>query len=441
MAPVQIASLQNELSRSPAPSEVKFLLLRPSDYFPIQLSTAVDQKLVFQGSLGLLRVKDAKEAASVLQSWVQDKTKAFQITLLVHPGWTALNPAEVDARVMVAFQIVGKAVPVTVLHERPLQDMDWHIVGKVQLAYLSLLKQRANQIDPETFVTWCGQLFGYTPAVQLRVLSTEQCLALGMHAFVAMGHAATKKSRVLIAEYVGRADAPRVALVGKGVTFDSGGLNLKPDDAMSTMYTDKAGACAVMAAVYGLALKKAPVNVVAVAGLLENAIGPQAVHVDDILPTMSGKKIEIKNTDCEGRVLLADVLWYTGTKLQPAIMVDMATLTGSIHETFHQYRGAVFGTNMSLVQKMYALGEALGEKVWPMPLEADLDVSSRFADVRNYSKDEPDGLFAARFLSEFVPPTVSAWLHIDCAGMVIDKDDNLSPTGPRLLMSFVESLQ
>ena len=434
-------NLTNTLLSNLSPESTNIVVKRTADPFIFQYAP---QQLCFTAinnqPVGILVAEDAADAASAIQKYdAGDKP----INLYIHPNWSALDAEELYGRTMVSLKTFNKANKIKVFYQGQVRPYvsPWVFIAEAQSAYVGLTMQRGNQINPETFVTYTRALFHrILPTVNITVLTQADCIKLKMDAFVAMGRGAAVAPRVLIIEYVSDPRAQRIALVGKGVTYDTGGINLKTED-INNMYTDKAGAAAVVCAVYGLALKQAQVNVVAVAGLIENAIGPLSVRPDDILTTMSGKTIEVVDTDAEGRVILADLLWYTGMTYKPSIMIDMATLTSDMAQTFHMYRVPIFGNQASVIKHLLAIGEKTGERLWPMPLIEEIDVSSLFATVKNISKDPCDGLYAARFLSEFVPSSVPAWIHIDFGGICISDEQIVNPFGPNLLMTFIESVK
>jgi leucyl aminopeptidase len=207
-----------------------------------------------------------------------------------------------------------------------------------------------------------------------------------------------------------------VAFIGKGVTFDTGGISIKPAQGMEDMKGDMAGAACVVGLMRALAARKAKVNAVGVIGLVENMPDGKAQRPGDIVTSMSGQTIEIINTDAEGRLVLADVLHYVNTRFKPKFMIDLATLTGAIIVALgHDYAG-LFSNNDQLCERLSQAGEATGERVWRMPLGADYDklIDSKFADVKNTGGRNASAITAAQFLQRFVGGT--PWAHLDIAG-------------------------
>jgi leucyl aminopeptidase len=225
--------------------------------------------------------------------------------------------------------------------------------------------------------------------------------------------------------------AERIVLVGKGVTFDSGGLNLKPGDSMLTMKSDMSGAAAVLAAMTALRDTGCPYEVHGLLGLVENMTGPGAYKPGDVLETYSGKTVEVINTDAEGRLVLCDLLAYAAEKLRPTRIVDLATLTGACVVALGNLASGLFSRHDDLAWEILDAGRLAGEKIWRMPLyEEYLDMLQKGpADLRNLGERWGGAITAALFLGEFVPRDLP-WLHLDIAGPAFtEKDLPHAPTG------------
>ncbi len=218
----------------------------------------------------------------------------------------------------------------------------------------------------------------------------------------------------------GRTKESPVAFVGKGVVFDTGGISIKPASGMEDMKGDMAGAAAVTGLMRVLAGRKAKVNAIGVIGLVENAVDGNAQRPGDIVAAMSGRTIEIINTDAEGRLVLADALHYTETRFKPKFIIDLATLTGAIVVALGHHHAGLFATDDSLAEKLRVAGEATGERVWRMPLSPDYDriIDSKFADVKNSGGRWAGSITAAQFLKRFVKQT--PWVHLDIAGTAME---------------------
>jgi leucyl aminopeptidase len=212
-----------------------------------------------------------------------------------------------------------------------------------------------------------------------------------------------------------RGDQP-VAFVGKGVCFDTGGISIKPAGSMEDMKGDMGGAACVVGLMHALAARKAKVNVVGAIGVVENMPDGNAQRPGDIVTSMSGQTIEIINTDAEGRLVLADVLWYVAKKFKPKFMVDLATLTGAIMVALGTEYAGLFSNNDELAERLMKVGMATGERVWRMPLgpEYDKQIDSQFADMKNTGTRNGGSITAAQFLQRFVDDT--PWAHLDIAG-------------------------
>lgn len=277
--------------------------------------------------------------------------------------------------------------------------------------------------------------------VKVTILSPEQVLEAGMGSLYGVSQGSQHKAHLLVAHWEGSDDQP-VALVGKGNTFDTGGYNLKTNsDSILRMQTDKAGAAAVAGAVAALAAQKAAVNVVGVMPLSQNSISAEAKLPGDVVTAGDGTTIEVASTDAEGRLILADGIWYTREHFNPRAIVDIATLTGSKVRALGTDYAAVFSEHEDLLESMRESGELTGERVWQLPLgpyEGIID--SRIADIRNTGS--PGAQAGAVLLQHFAADT--PWLHIDMAGdALVDSSSGIHPEGAtgygtRLLTEWVK---
>jgi leucyl aminopeptidase len=254
--------------------------------------------------------------------------------------------------------------------------------------------------------------------VSVETLDEKAMGKLGMNALLAVGRGSARESRLVAMRWNGARSkrAKPIAIVGKGVCFDSGGISIKPSAGMEDMKGDMGGAACVVGLMHALAARKAKVNVVGVVGLVENMPDGDAVRPGDILTSMSGQTIEIVNTDAEGRLVLSDALWYTQEKYSPRAIIDLATLTGAVIVALGNDVAGLFSNNDQLAQRLTAAGEATGEKVWRLPLGPAYDklIDSKFADMKNTGGRSGGSITAAQFLQRFVKET--PWAHLDVAG-------------------------
>ncbi len=279
----------------------------------------------------------------------------------------------------------------------------------------TLVNLPPNLLYPESFAEKAKELEKLGVAVE--ILDVPAMEALGMRALLGVGQGSKRPSRVVIMRWSGGPrDAQPVAFVGKGVCFDSGGVSLKPGAGMEDMKGDMAGAACVVGLMHALASRKAAVNAVGAIGVVENMPGGGAQRPSDIVTAMSGATIEIINTDAEGRLVLADVLWHVQDAYKPAFMVDLATLTGAILVALGQEYAGLFSNNDELVQRLTEAGTKTGEKLWRMPLGPAYDklIESKFADIKNTGGRNAGSITAAQFLQKFVNDT--PWAHLDIAG-------------------------
>jgi leucyl aminopeptidase len=258
--------------------------------------------------------------------------------------------------------------------------------------------------------------------VKVEIFDVGAMKKLGMNALLGVGQGSAHDSRMVVMQWNGAGknaakDKAPLAFIGKGVCFDSGGLSLKPANSMMGMKGDMGGAAAVVGLMHALARRKARVNAVGLIGLVENMPDGNAQRPNDIVKTMSGKTIEVLNTDAEGRLVLADVLWYAQSRFKPRFMVDLATLTGAILVALGSEHAGIFSNNDELCERLTKAGLAEGEPVWRLPLGDAYDrlVKSKIADMKNIGGPYAGSITAAQILQRFVNKV--PWAHLDIAGV------------------------
>jgi len=279
----------------------------------------------------------------------------------------------------------------------------------------TLVNEPPNVLFPEEFAARAEKLEKL--GVDVEILGMKELEKLGMRALLGVGQGSSRESRVVIMRWNGaKKDKQPVAFVGKGVTFDTGGISIKPASGMEDMKGDMGGAACVVGLMHALASRKANVNVIGAIGLVENMPDGNAQRPGDIVTSMSGQTIEIINTDAEGRLVLADVLWHVQDKFKPAFIVDLATLTGAILVALGQEYAGLFSNNDELAERLSVAGKATGELVWRMPLCKAFDkmVDSKFADMKNTGGRFAGSSTAAQFLQRYINDT--PWVHLDVAG-------------------------
>ncbi|MEH3146755.1 MAG: leucyl aminopeptidase [Methylobacterium frigidaeris] len=279
-----------------------------------------------------------------------------------------------------------------------------------------LVNEPPNVLDPEEFARRTEALEKL--GVSVEVLDEKAMKKLGMRALLAVAQGSAKEARVVVMRWNGGTDAGEapVAFIGKGVCFDSGGISIKGSGGMEDMKGDMAGAACVVGLMHALAARKAKVNAIGAIGIVENMPDGKAQRPGDIVTSMSGQTIEIINTDAEGRLVLADVLWHVHQEYKPRFMIDLATLTGAILVALGQEYAGLFSNSDELAGRLIAAGEATGEKVWRMPLAPGFDklIDSKFADMKNTGGRHGGSATAAQFLKRFVGDV--PWIHLDIAG-------------------------
>jgi leucyl aminopeptidase len=309
-----------------------------------------------------------------------------------------------------------------------------HVAGAA-LWVRDMQSEPANVLYPEEFVRRTREAAKGLAGVSIGVLDVPAMEKLGMGAILGVGRGSVRPPRMLIVRYRGAgADAP-IAFAGKGITFDSGGISIKPNDGMWQMKSDMTGAAVSVATVIALAKSKARVNAVGVAALAENMPDGGAIRPGDVLSSMSGKTIEIMSTDAEGRLVLADAVWYAQMKDKPRLLIDVATLTGSVRTALSDEYAAVFSRDDETAAQLLKAGEATSEELWRLPLHPNhfKQVKSDIADVKNGDTGPPGASTGAAFIASFVKEE-QLWAHLDIAS--VDWLMEARPTAPKGASGF-----
>lgn len=307
----------------------------------------------------------------------------------------------------------------------------------------TLVAEPANIMTPDSLSKIAESL--QKDGIKVEVFGEKELKKLGMNALLGVGQGSDKESHLVVMRWEGgtKNEAP-LAFIGKGVTFDTGGISIKPAANMEDMKWDMAGSGAVIGLMKTLALRKAKVNVVGVAGIVENMPSGSAQRPGDVVKSLSGQTIEVINTDAEGRLVLADALWYTQERFKPKLMVNLATLTGAIVVCLGSERAGLFTAEEDLAQKLTKAGENVGELLWRFPLDDayDKDINSEIADMKNVGSSRGAGsITAAKFLQRFTNSV--PWAHLDIAGVAWTQKDlpccakGATAFGVRLLDRFI----
>lgn len=343
----------------------------------------------------------------------------------------------------------GRDAPLTVVGAAGADSYDRQGKALVEGVVFTrdLISEPSNVKYPEVFVERTRAAFKGVAKVRIEALGVPEMEKLGMGAILSVGKGSPRPPRMLIVEYRGGGSEAPIVLAGKGITFDSGGISLKPGSGMWRMRTDMAGASAVVGTVLSLAKSGAPVNVVAVAALAENMPDGGATRPGDVVKAYNGKTIEVTNTDAEGRVVLADAVSYADARYNPAVIVDVATLTGAVGGALGDEYAGLFSRHDALAAQLTTAGKAVGEPLWQLPLNPVLTdvMKSGVADILNSPEGaRPGASIGAHFIGEFVKPE-TPWAHIDVAYTVwTDKAQPTAPKGAvgygvRLLDTFVRN--
>ncbi len=307
-----------------------------------------------------------------------------------------------------------------------------------------LVNEPANILTPPEFVERLRAL--EAEGLKVEVLDKRALTSLGMNAMLAVGQGSAQPSAAVILRWSGApASEGNIVFVGKGVCFDSGGISIKPSQGMEEMKGDMAGAAAVAGALVALARRKAPVNAIGFVGLVENMPSGTAIRPGDVVTSASGQTIEILNTDAEGRLVLADLLWYAQAHLEPKLLITLATLTGAILVALGKEYAGLFSNNDGLATQLSEAGQDTGELAWRLPLSKKYNklIDLKLADIKNIGGRDAGSITAAQFLQRFVNAGVP-WAHLDIAGTAMGSPhSDINPSwgsgyGVRLLDHFSE---
>ncbi len=319
-------------------------------------------------------------------------------------------------------------------------------LAKTQMKIMEWVDAPSNYKTPRMISDWIkesGKEYGF----EVKIFDNNICVDLGLKALVAVGKGSVENPPIFVLmEYSHPEASKTIGLIGKGVTFDTGGVSLKPGDNMNYMKCDMGGAAAVVGAIEMAAKLKLMINIVAAVPLTENCIDSLAIKPGDVIGSYSGKTIEVINTDAEGRLILADALSYVKKNYNPDILIDLATLTGNCIQSLGYAAAALLSNNDDLANAILASGQKTGEKTWRMPLWDDYKdmMKSDVADIKNLSSAPVAGaITAAKFLEEFIDGHTS-WAHLDIAGVAFGDSEYSSMKsatgyGVQLLVDFIEN--
>ena len=404
--------------------------------------------------VGKARELDARAAEALGGILAAEANAAGQkaVAVVVDPvKGTRLTPGQIAARIALGAQLRNYRFEKYKTKDKPeqknsLEQITVYVAGPADArrAYerleptvdavffaRDLVSEPANVLYPAEFARRARALTKL--GVKVEILGEAEMKKLGMHVLLGVGQGSERESQLLVMTWMnGPKTQKPVALIGKGVCFDTGGISIKPASGMEDMKWDMGGAGAVTGAMHLLAGRKARANVVGVCALVENMPDGNAQRPGDVVKSMSGQTVEVINTDAEGRLILCDAMWYAQEKFKPQAMVELSTLTGAIIVALGHERAGLFSNNTQLSNKLRAAGAGIGEKLWRLPLGPKYDkmIDSEIADMRNVTNSrDASSITAAQFLQRFVQEGV-AWAHLDIAGMAwSNKGDSTTPKG------------
>lgn len=309
-----------------------------------------------------------------------------------------------------------------------------------------LVNTPANKATP-SFIANEAEKLAKENSFNCKILDKEKLKEFGMQGILAVSSGSSKEPKTIILEYEGEESGKeKIALIGKGITFDSGGISLKPSKELWKMKFDKAGACNVLGIFKAVSEAKLPINLVGIIPCCENLPSGSATKPGDIIKPYKGKSVEVINTDAEGRLILADSLSYA-KELKPKVVIDFATLTGACIKALGHVAAGMFSESKDLENRIEKASESSGERVWELPLfkEYEKQLESQIADIKNIGKDGAGASIGAKFLENFVEDY--EWLHLDIAGTAFDRENdgiayygkNATGFGVRLILYFLEN--
>jgi leucyl aminopeptidase len=339
---------------------------------------------------------------------------------------------------------IRKILSITILDDDKGFDADGllNITSATCLAR-DLINTPANDLTPTALAGLAASIKG--KCMKVKILERRDIEKEGMDAYLSVTKGSDEPLKFIVMEYNGGKGRP-IVLIGKSVTFDSGGLDIKPSEGMERMKYDMAGGAVVLAVLKAISEMKMPINIVGILPAVENLIGGSASRPGDVVKTITGKTVEIISTDAEGRLTLADAIGYAIKYKKPSAVIDMATLTGACSMAFGNEAIAMMGTDAELMDRLKAASEEVYERVWPMPLfdEYKEYLKSDIADIKNVGGRKGALASSACFLREFAGET--PWVHLDIAGAAwSDKDRPYAPKGAtgvgvRLLLNFLKEI-
>ena len=411
------------LPEQPTPASVRALLRKLSHQEAKQLHS----KITFAGKLPKGKLLAAAVGGLLLGTY---RTDSLQSDRRPHPLDTKKSRVDVGE--------VSAKTKELIRRERILAD--------VQARVMKLVDAPANYKRPQHLATWAlasGEKYGY----EVKVLDKAACEQAGLGALLAVNRGSEDPARFIIMEYRGKGakkDKGPVAIIGKGITFDTGGLSIKPSTNMHLMKSDMGGAAATFGALEAAARLSLPVHLVGIVPSTDNSVDALSIKPSDVITGHSGKTIEIIDTDAEGRLVMSDGLSYANANFNPSVLIDVATLTGSAVRTFGYECAAIMSKNERLIKAFRKAGDACGERVWPLPGWDSFDaLQSDVADIKNYSGRPIHGAIDAFKFLEFFTDKHPAYIHFDIAGVALKqgpfaKDRQSTGYGVRLFVEWLE---
>lgn len=421
----------------------KCMIVRPSGAFPAKKVIVVGLgKREDFGNVELLK-------ASAAAGRKARKIKAVKVASILHGAGIAGLPSFDCARAVALGTILGtyeftrwktengkpnpiETFEIVELSADKIADIQRgidraQVIGDAVTFTRDMINEPSNVVTP-AYLADVARTIAKDNGLTCKVMDRKEFEAAGMGLYAAVARGSSVEPKFIELKYTHPEAKKTIALIGKGITYDTGGYSLKPTDSMVNMKDDMSGAAAVLAAMSSLDAIKPKVNIVALVAATENSIGPNAIHPGDVVKSLSGKTVEINNTDAEGRLTLGDAAAYANN-IGVDEIIDLATLTGACVTALGREIAGIIGTDQKLIEQLIAAGKSCGETMWQLPLFMDYkeQLKSDVADLKNTEKGGAGATIAALFIHAFVGDT--SWAHIDLSSALIDKDRPLAKKG------------
>ncbi|MEM0480979.1 MAG: leucyl aminopeptidase family protein [Candidatus Aenigmatarchaeota archaeon] len=433
--------------------KINFKIVEKEEYPLIKLDSQQKEKIKREIVNGneIFKLKYKKGYEIFIGSKILEIIKKFEISPCIDFSNVEDQKSLIEGLMLSAYEFSKykkeeKEITVKLLNVDKLQFQKARIISKAVYIARDLANEPSNKLYPQKFVEEVEKIFEGEFEVLTEVLDEKDLEREGLEGILAVGNSSENKPRLLILKYLPEKNKRPIVIIGKGVTFDTGGYNLKPSEAIYDMNKDKSGAAAVVGIIYAVSKLKLPINVIGIIPLVENAVSGKAIKPGDVIK-IGNKTVEIVNTDAEGRLIIADAIVYS-KRFEPEIIIDLATLTGAQVVALGKLISAFYSNDKELSRKLFEASKKTKEFVWKMPLPKFYEkmIKGEISDIKNLpsiTSREAGSIIGALFIKQFVD---TKWIHLDIAGpAILDKDwyfmkKGGSGYGVRLIVELLQSL-